>query len=91
MIIVGDQVTWTSQSQGTAKTKTGVVLAVIPKNRDGHKILDKLVGPVSTGQLKFQDYNIVSDRILVEVPRGGRSQLNDYYAPYQGVVKKVES
>jgi hypothetical protein len=30
-MIVGDKVTWKSQSHGISKTKTGVVVVVIPK------------------------------------------------------------
>lgn len=36
--MIGKTVTWTSQSQGSAKTKTGTVIAIIEPNEDAAKI-----------------------------------------------------
>ena len=34
---IGDQVTWTSESQGVIKTKRGVIVAVVPAHTDPYE------------------------------------------------------
>lgn len=78
---VGDLVKWTSQANGNAKEKRGKIVARVEKGDDGWKALRAIVPKFSDSQVKFKGYNMVSDRYIVEVPRGGKSKLMDYYAP----------
>lgn len=78
---VGDMVRWVSSAgmSSNVKEKIGEVLALIPKSTYAFPLLPK---GISGGQRKFDtDWNTVSDRVLVAVPRGGRSKVIDYYAP----------
>lgn len=71
---VGDRVTWTSQSQGTARTKTGEVISVIePKVDPKHEVFDL----VQTGRHRGAygggwPRNHRSYLVLVPCPNGGR-------------------
>lgn len=89
----GDIVEWTSQSQGVAKTKRGKVLAIVPKETEIN--LHPLLASVPGSRIKFETLGFymkpsINDRAVVEVPRGGRSKLSDYYAPKLKWLKKVE-
>lgn len=78
-IPVGTEVTWTSQANGSAKTKNGRVVAYIPADADPFRIYPALKTAART-RVKFQCWSQV-DRYLVLVPRGGQSVHLDYYAP----------
>ncbi|MEK8128688.1 hypothetical protein WMW72_12305 [Paenibacillus filicis] len=81
----GDKVTWTSQSNGGVKTKTGVIHAVVPTGSRASIYLPK---DISTSQRKFDNIFAVNfDRYIVAVPRGGKSVLTDYYCPKPGLLK----
>ncbi|KLU62347.1 hypothetical protein CEB3_c13910 [Peptococcaceae bacterium CEB3] len=72
----GDLVTWTSQAGGVEKRKTGTFIRVVGKNEDAFAGLG-----IKANRRKGQQYNMVSVRALVEVPRSGKSVLSDYYTP----------
>lgn len=76
----GDSVTWISQSQGSWKEKRGTVISVVPAGASAIRMLEEKVGAVPKSRIKFQDVSKF-ERVLVEVKRGGKSGLLDYYAP----------
>lgn len=87
---VGDSVRWVSGAGAGSnlKEKQGTIIGLIPKNARAFPLLPK---GISQGQRKFDtDQNLVSDRVLVEVPRGGKSILKDYYAPQISRVELVD-
>ncbi len=85
----GQVVTWTSQSGGCSKTKTGKALAILPGRRPfSASMLANLIGHVGTlpgSRIKFDDVS-QNDRVLVEVPR--KSGVCDYYAPLLTVIMR---
>jgi len=88
----GTLVTWESQAGGYTKRKVGTILAFIPKNEDGYQELFKIFFPefrLPPSQIKGQRYS-QSARYLVEVPRGGKSKLSDYYTPYDSRVEAIQ-
>jgi hypothetical protein len=90
----GTIVTWKSQAGGYTKVKTGKVIAIIPKNQDGYHQIPGFndyykQNSISYRRIKGQRCSQIV-RYLVEVPRGGRSVLCDYYFPNFSLVKKVE-
>jgi hypothetical protein len=89
MFNVGAEIKWVSQSGGMQKEKRGKLIGTIIKGESGFRVLNKATGLEwygITARVKFQDTNVVSDRYLVEVPRGGRSVLTDFYAPQMSVI-----
>lgn len=85
MIKPGDTVTWTSQSGGVYRTKTGKVVAIVPRKAS---IVDCYpeIANVLRSRIKAQQINWIYDRALVQVPRGNNF---DYYAPPLGILKVV--
>jgi len=74
--MVGKVVTWTSQSQGSEKTKTGTVIAIIEPGEDARKYL-----PAGLPKTRFKgDHFSTNRRVLVAVPRTSGNGC-DYYAP----------
>ncbi|QHW35787.1 hypothetical protein GZH47_33375 (plasmid) [Paenibacillus rhizovicinus] len=94
---IGTIVTWSSQSGGSTTTKTGKFLGFIERKADGHAMLpldkmkDGLVRKMPGSRVKFQDRNYVYRRALVEVPRGGKSKLSDFYAPSANIIKEKKA
>lgn len=87
----GDKVTWDSQSQGSWITKTGTVLQQIERGQDAIKILQELEGKgIAANAIKFQAITLGFPRVLVKVPRGGKSTKFDYYAPRLSALKKTD-
>src|SRR5690606_12473619 len=88
----GDIVEWTSQAAGSGKTKRGKVLAIVKKGET--KEFDFLKGcPGSRVKFTTIGFSIALSRFnraVVEVPRGGKSRLCDYYAPRIEWLRKVE-
>lgn len=73
--MLGKVVTWKSQAGGSVKEKTGKVIAINQINEDLFRYIPK---GTPRSRIKAQQYNMVSDRYIVEVPR--KSGLIDYYA-----------
>ncbi|MCL6557757.1 MAG: hypothetical protein K6U74_02945 [Firmicutes bacterium] len=95
MIKVGDVVKWKSQAGGIEKEKQGIVVAFVPKGtRGAYKVLAKVLGietnNLPKSRIKFQDINIAYDRAIVEVRRGGKSKVADYYAPSVNLLRIVD-
>lgn len=84
---IGSTVTWESQAGGSWKTKTGKVIAVLPKYESAKGLLDFLDVPAS--RIKFQLSSEI-ERVIVEVHRGGKSKLTDLYAPRPSQLKVLE-
>ncbi len=83
---IGDKVRWTSQSQGSSKTKEGTVHVVVPAGRSAAALLPEGVGKT---QVKFDSIYAAHDRYIVAVPRGGRSKLVDYYCPRPALLERT--
>lgn len=74
--MIGQTVTWTSQSQGSKKTKTGTVIAIVEPDQDAAEFLPKDL-PIN----RFKGQRISRNRrALVAVPRASGNGC-DYYAP----------
>jgi len=84
----GDIVEWTSQSAGTWKTKRGKVLAIVPRQTHINKF--PMFSDIPDSRIKFDFKPSMNDRAIVEVPRGGRSKLSEFYAPKLQWLRKVE-
>ena len=74
--MIGQTVTWTSQSQGVQKTKTGIIIAIVEPNQDAAKFLPEGLPPSRFKGQQFSRYR----RALVAVPRQSGNGC-DYYAP----------
>ncbi len=83
---IGDVITWRSQASGVVKVKTGKIVAIVRKNENLFKFLPV---DVPRSRIKAQQYNMVSDRYVVEVPR--MSGTIDYYVVPVGWIEKGES
>lgn len=79
----GTQVTWTIHGTGGTKTKTGQVVAFVPAGKRLTEVMPELRSLPKTRVKAGLPWGDTSgqDRYLVEVPRGGKSTLFDYYAP----------
>lgn len=74
---VGDTVEWTSQANGSTITKRGKVLAFVMPQEPARELL-----PEGTAKTALQgDNKSANVRVLVEVPRGGKSDKMNYYCP----------
>ena len=83
--MINQTVTWTSQSQGNVKTKTGTVTAIIEPGEDARKYL-----PAGLPKTRFKGDRISTNRrALVEVPRASGNGC-DYYAPPVKWLEPVE-
>lgn len=80
---IGDTVTWTSQSQGCEKTKTGKIIAEIPAETSGKS---KVPETAKKSHIKFDDKSS-NDRILVAVPAGKDGNITHYYCPLKSVLE----
>lgn len=84
---IGEIVTWTSQSQGTTKTKTGKIVAFVPANEDPRKYFDAAKLGIKPSRIKFDYWTGRVDRYIVAVPRNPNApdpyapSNVDYYAP----------
>lgn len=72
----GDAVAWTSQSAGSVKQKTGVIIAVVPAGT----VISKLKIDGVTGKVYGQDYSSI-DRYLVKVG-------NKWYTPRKSIIEE---
>jgi hypothetical protein len=103
LVNIGQNVTWTSQANGSAKTKTGKVLVILKAGRPAYKVMppssdqfrmvrfdmENRTLTVLRSHVRFDSYIPLSDRVLVEVPRmGSGAGLHDYYAPSLKVIEK---
>lgn len=89
----GTAVAWTSQSQGTTKTKQGTVLGFVPANTDIKMVMRSAGLPpwqdIPVSRRKFNpNWPSHNARYLVAVPRGNRI---DYYAPVASVVRPLHA
>lgn len=66
---VGNTVEWTSQARGITKTKTGVLLAVVPANTDLQSVIAKKVNT------KKFDTSPVRNTIQKKVKRSEKTYL----------------
>jgi hypothetical protein len=68
---VGERVTWRSQAQGSAMTKTGVIVEVVPPN----------VRPDTTGRpgLNGCGFGRNHESYIVEVARGPKAKPRHYW------------
>lgn len=85
---IGDQVTWKSQAGGRWKEKTGKIIAILKPEENARPILEAIGITFPSNRVKFQSHSELH-RAIVEVPRGGRSKLTDYYSPRITQLKKV--
>lgn len=74
---VGDRITWTSQSSGTAKKKTGRILAVVRAGASARWALRSVRPGVPQSRLMVCDLTS-ADRYLVEVDTG---EVFRFYGP----------
>ena len=74
MIPNGSQVTWSSQSQGSHKTKLGEVIEFVPAGQ----IIQSLLSDLKPSQLKFDNRPSKHDRYLVKVTNTKKTL---YYCP----------
>lgn len=73
--MIGKKVVWTSQSQGSVKTKKGEVIAIINPQENAYKWLPP---NLPKSRFKGSQYSKLK-RALVAVKRN--EQTVDYYAP----------
>lgn len=78
------KVTWTSQSMGVEKEKTGTVIAIIPANTSA---MAHVPSDAKTSYIKFKDISLM-DRVLVAVPAGKDRQISHYYCPAKSVLEE---
>jgi len=78
-IRIGDTVTWTSQSQGSVKTKTGTVVAVVPPKEDPMSLLPQ--------GMKLDSWGLSRPRESYLVQVGKQTRL---YWPREGTLMKIE-
>ncbi|SFJ64180.1 hypothetical protein SAMN02799624_05325 [Paenibacillus sp. UNC496MF] len=83
---IGDKVTWKHHAKGKHKDLTGKVIAEIAPDEDGFTKLF-LVDKLSLSRIQFEKGVKTYRRLLVEVERGGKSTLSDFYAPNADSVK----
>ncbi|WP_059050819.1 hypothetical protein [Paenibacillus senegalimassiliensis] len=76
----GDKVKWASNG----RLKHGIVQAVVPAKDNPRLHLRK---DLSLRQIKFSGSNANYTRYIVAVPRGGQSELADYYCPKPGALE----
>ncbi|WP_309479417.1 hypothetical protein [Brevibacillus agri] len=82
---IGDKVKWASQANGIWKEKRGVLRAILGPDDDVYDVL-----PPGLPKSRFKgSRRSLNRRALVEVPRGGKSKLSDFYAPYLSVLEKI--
>jgi hypothetical protein len=83
---VGDTVTWTSQAGGCTKTKTGTVIAIAHVGTPYRKLGTYVPASAPKSNRKFDDKFPDQARYIIEVPRGTKSGVCDYYAPMVHVI-----
>lgn len=79
----GQIVTWTSQSQGCEKTKTGTVIAEIKAGESAMRFVSETA---KKSHIKFGDISS-KDRILVAVTAGKTKKITHYYCPFKSVLQ----
>lgn len=84
MIEVGKKVTWTSQAQGSDKTKTGTVIAIVPPQKDADMFLPPNLKP---SHIKYDRHISIYERVLVAVPAGKNGKATHYYCPRKSVLE----
>lgn len=84
MIEVGKEVTWTSRVQGSDKTKTGKIIAIVPAKRNADMLLPKSAKP---SHVKYDSHISIYERVLVAVPAGKSGQITHYYCPRKSVLE----
>lgn len=93
LIPVGQKVTWTSESQGTAKTKVGIVRLHLPKWEAGKKAFDDFCkcSPEQEYYLRSVSSFSGNDRYLVEVQRThaitGDPLKSKWYSPLKSTIE----
>ncbi|AHV96138.1 hypothetical protein [Paenibacillus sabinae] len=83
----GDVVQWTSQSQGVTTTKRGTVHQKVLVMHNPKHFIPKEAKP---SHIKFDLRVAGFERYIIAVPRGGKSQIIDYYCPKPGLLQQVE-
>lgn len=79
---IGDTVAWESQAQGINKAKQGKIIAFVLRNESAFTVLKNITGVIPNRGAKFQDFNMVANRAIVEViKKGKKSETKEYYAP----------
>lgn len=88
----GDKVTWSNHIGAdwnrVKKHHIGTFLTYIPPGTSAKSLLPK---GISGNQLKGQDVALRTNRAIVAVPRGGRSELVDYYMPNVRWLRHVDA
>ena len=84
MIGVVKEVTWTSQAEGSAKKKTGIVIAIVSAKKDTDLLLPHDVKP---SHVKYDRHISIHERVLVAVPAGKSGQITHYYCPRKSVIE----
>lgn len=84
----GTQVTWTSQANGTEKTKTGTVIAYCPAWEHPLLAMNRRLLPTERADGLAPSPN---NRYIVSVPRGGKSSLADIYTPRANLVEPASN
>jgi hypothetical protein len=87
--MIGDRVTWKHQAKGKHKQMTGTVIDVIEPGEDGYSKLFH-IEKLSMNRIQFDRGTKTYRRLLVEVKRGGKSTLSDFYAPNADIVKPIK-
>lgn len=80
----GDKVTWESQSLGSWKEKSGVIVAMIPKGESANGYIPPYA---KKSHVKFDVDRSANDRVLVAVPAGKDGQITHYYCPAKAVLE----
>jgi hypothetical protein len=83
---IGTTVEWTSQSQGSALTKRGVIVAVIPAN--GH-VMDHLSGLQKTYARGWGLMPRKEESYVVHVPSASGRGNGKLYWPHAGLLREV--
>ncbi|WP_301171052.1 hypothetical protein [Brevibacillus nitrificans] len=87
MFKLGQKVKWSSQAQGRWKEKRGTLKMILEAEQDAVAHL-----PLGLPKSRFKGERYSENRrALVEVPRGGKSILSDYYAPRLSSLQLDES
>ncbi|MFB0841808.1 hypothetical protein [Paenibacillus oleatilyticus] len=85
---IGDKVKWSSQAQGSEKEKRGTVHAIVPADANVRPYLPE---GIARTQQKFDTIHAAYQRYIIAVPRGGKSQLVDYYCPRPNLLQIDDS
>lgn len=94
--MLGDAVTWTSQSQGVIRTKTGTVIGIVPPNVSPWRILEKQGAALTALDGSYLDGAYVRSvesyliRVAVFTDHGKPRRRSRVYWPLVRLLRKVE-